>query len=54
MDIYLTEEELQKEEHLFKAHEPKYPELKGKKIDLKELKRKVQVDSDAVKPPPSC
>ncbi len=54
MDIFLTEEELQREKELFEAHKESYAILEGRKYELKDLVQDVAVDTDRPKPPPSC
>jgi hypothetical protein len=55
MDIYLTEEELEREEALFRPHKEVYKPLDGKrKYQIKDFVPVYSGDSDKLKPPPSC
>ena len=54
MDVFLTEEEKKREQDLFKPHEKSYKKLRGREYQLKDFSQNVKMDSDAVKPPPSC
>jgi hypothetical protein len=54
MDIFLTEEELQREKDLFEAHKETYKPLEGRKYEIKDFVPIGGDDSDRPKPPPSC
>ncbi|MEA4926777.1 MAG: hypothetical protein VB084_15905 [Syntrophomonadaceae bacterium] len=55
MDIYLTDEEMEREKALFAPHQESYPALEGKRIyEIKEFEPIDTGDSDRPKPPPSC
>jgi hypothetical protein len=55
MEVYLTEEELKREEALFKPHKEVYKPLDGKrKYGIKEFVPVESNDTDKPKPPPSC
>jgi len=55
MEIYLTKQELIREESLFKPHETKYPRLPKKTIDLRLFTPpKNESDSMTQQLPPSC
>jgi Fe-S oxidoreductase len=54
VDIFLTEEELKREQNLLSPHEESYKKLRGRLQNLKDLKPKAVMDNDAPKPPPSC
>jgi hypothetical protein len=54
MEIFLTEEELEREENLFSPHEQKYRTLGGKACDILEFKEEAGQDSNLPQPPSSC
>ena len=54
MDIYLNQQELQREKTLFAPHEISYTPLTGKAIDIKALTQHVELKNEMPKPPPSC
>ena len=54
MDVYLTEEELLREENLFAPHVVSYKALKGREFDIASLKEKVEANDNAPKAPASC
>ncbi|MDP2917184.1 MAG: FAD-binding and (Fe-S)-binding domain-containing protein [Dehalococcoidia bacterium] len=53
-EIYLTKEELAREESLFKPHEESYRVLKGRTEELSAFSAKISLGDDAPKPPSSC
>jgi hypothetical protein len=55
MDIFLTDEELQREKDLFSPQEETYPSLKGSRdYEIKDFVPVGGDDTDRPKPPPSC
>ena len=54
MDVYLTKQELLREENLLAPHELSYASLEGRAYDIDSLTEQVTVSEDAPKPPPSC
>jgi len=54
MDVYLTDQELVREENLFAPHETLYTPLEGRTYDIRSFTEQVTVDEYAPKPPPSC
>ena len=54
MDVYLTEEELEREQNLLAPHEISYEPLEGRTEDIRSLKEQVSVSDDMPKPPSSC
>lgn len=54
MDVYLTEEELLREENLFVPHEISYAPLEGRACDIRAFAEQVTKGDDMPPPPPSC
>lgn len=54
VDIYLTEEELQREKNLFAPADMQYEPLKGKACDILAFTEKVAEGYELPEPPPSC
>jgi len=54
MDVYLTEEELLREQNLLAPHEISYESLEGRTEDLSSFTEQVSVGDDKPKPPSSC
>lgn len=54
MDIYLTDEELEREESLFAPNKPRYEPLPGKALEIREFMEPVSHDDDLPQPPSSC
>ncbi len=55
MDIFLTDEEMEREKALFEPHKESYPPLAGKRsYEIKDFEPIDAGDSDRQKPPPSC
>jgi len=54
MDVYLTEQELLREEDLFAPHEESYTPLTGRAYDIDAFTQHVELDNEMPKPPPSC
>ena len=54
MDIYLTDEELEREESLFAPNKPRYEPLPGKAFKILEFVEQVSQDEDLPQPPSSC
>jgi len=55
MDIYLNEQELQREKNLFAPSEIQYPSLKGKSYDIYAVLLNQAVEEDSLpEAPPSC
>jgi len=54
MDVYLTEQELLREQNLLAPHEVSYAPLRGRTYDIRSLTEQVTVDKDTPKPPSSC
>jgi hypothetical protein len=54
MDVFLSDEELRREQELFEAHEESYKPLKGRTYEIKDFVPAGGEDSDRPKPPPSC
>lgn len=54
MDVYLTEQELLREESLFAPHETSYTPLEGRTYDIRSFTERVTLDKDIPKPPSSC
>jgi len=53
-EVLLTEEEMSREEHLFRPHEESYASLKGRTEDIRSLSEKMATSDTMPKPPPSC
>ncbi len=54
MDVFLTEEELEREKELFEPHEEEYEPLSGRTCEIRDFIPLDADDSDRPKPPPSC
>jgi len=54
MDVYLTDQEILREENLFAPHEKSYKPLEGRTYDIRSLSEHVTVSEDMPKPPASC
>ncbi len=54
MDVYLTEEELLREQNLLVPHETSYAPLTGRTYDIRSLTDQITIDDDAPPPPSSC
>jgi hypothetical protein len=54
MDVYLTEEELEREKHLFAPHEISYIILDVKVFDARSYKEQVAEGEDIEQAPLSC
>ncbi len=54
MDIYLTDEELEREADLFAPNETQYKELTGTACDIRAFVEQVSEDDDILPTPPSC
>ncbi len=54
MDVFLTDEELQREKALFEAVQESYSPLAGRKYEIKDFVSEGGDDGDRPKPPPSC
>ena len=54
MDIYLTDEELEREESLFAPAKPHYEPLEGKACDIREFVEQVSEVDNLPQPPSSC
>ena len=54
MDIYLTDEELQREKTLFAPSEIEYESLEGKACDIRAFAEQVTKGHDIPEPPSSC
>jgi hypothetical protein len=54
MDVFLTEEELKREEALFGPQRDVYKPLKGREYEIKDFVPAGGDDPDRPKPPPSC
>jgi len=54
MDVFLTKEELVREENLLRPHQESYTALKARMKRIEEIKPVAEMDSDRPKPPPSC
>ena len=54
MDIYLTDEELQREENLFAPNENWYKLLEGRAFDVRLIAEQVTEGKDIPEPPSSC
>jgi len=53
-EIYLTKDELSREENLFKPHEESYAPLKVRTEDIRSWADKISVSEDMPEPPSSC
>ena len=53
MEIFLTDEELSRERHLFAPHEDAYPPLEGREEELRSLKERLTESDDLPKELPS-
>jgi len=54
MDIYLTGEELSRQENLFAPHEISYTPLKGREYDIRSFTVPVTQGEDMQEAPSSC
>jgi len=55
VDIFLTDEELERERALFSPHRESYASLPGQRsYEIKDFKPLDTGDGDRPKPPPSC
>ncbi len=54
MDVYLTEEELLREQNLLAPHEISYAPLEGRTDDIRSFTEQVSANDDIPKPPSSC
>jgi len=54
MEIYLNEQELQREESLFAPKKPKYKLLEGKACNIREFVEEVGQADNLPRPPSSC
>jgi len=54
MDIYLTEEEQQREENLFAPKDKRYKSLEGKACDIRAFTEQITKDFEIPQPPSSC
>ena len=54
MQIFLTDDELKREEDLFSPTHAKYEPMKGKAYDVRELEEEAGEDENMPKPPSSC
>ena len=54
MEIFLTEEELEREESLFAPNNVRYEKLEGKPYDIKTFEDKAGDDENMPRPPSSC
>ena len=54
MQIFLTDEELEREESLFSPARESYDPLTGKAYDVRDLEEKAGDDENMPKPPSSC
>ncbi len=54
MDVFLTDEELQREKALFDAQQESYGPLEGRKYEIRDFVPEGGDDADRPKAPPSC
>lgn len=55
MDIFLSDEEMEREKALFEPHKESYSSLAGKRnYEIKQFEPVDTGDGDRPKPPPSC
>jgi hypothetical protein len=54
MAIYLTDEELEREESLFAPARPQYEPLNGEACDIREFVEEVSEVENLPRPPSSC
>jgi hypothetical protein len=54
MQIFLTDDELDREKSLFAPAQSRYEPLKGKAYDVRELEEEADEDENMPKPPSSC
>jgi hypothetical protein len=54
MEIYLTDEELEREKSLFAPAQPRYAALGGKACDIREYVEEVKEAENLPRPPSSC
>jgi len=52
--VYLTDEELKREENLFRPHEPSYAPLKTRQDNIRELSEKASNGDSTIEMPKSC
>jgi hypothetical protein len=54
MEIYLTDEELEREKSLFSPDKPGYPTLDGKPCNIREFVEEISEVENLPRPPSSC
>ena len=54
MEVYLTEDELSREENLFKPHEVSCAPLTGRTDDIRALSEEMDESDEMAGIPPSC
>ena len=54
MEIYLTDDELEREESLFAPARPRYEPLNGEVCDIREFVEEVSEVENLPRPPSSC
>ncbi len=54
MEVFLTEEEQEREKNQFAPKDNQYKPLDGKPCDVREFKEEVKEGFERPEPPPSC